>query len=339
MAFQITKISTYQLNQTALNSSLRIQNQMADAQRQLATGTKHTDFEGYGVTSLMIQEYRAGLESAQSYIDNIDIVSTQINQMDKALEHLYDQLEIVIGQASIDPQEGTPDTHAMQTLANNAREIMMDLLNTKVGDRYLFAGADVTNAPYENPADLDIRVSQELTDWLDQTNTATDFLNNIDGITPSQQGYSLTIQSATNIRARVADNYEVDYTVKANQQPFQDILKALTVFTQLDVPDPDTDLATREQFYEIQNAATSNIINGISDLRASSLKLSNAAQAINAQRDEHTAQRAQLLTLMEDTESIDSAEAITRFQTLSTQLQASYQATAIIQSLNLANYL
>jgi flagellin-like hook-associated protein FlgL len=339
MTFQITKISTYQLNQTSLSASLRIQQQMSEAQRQLSTGTKEVDFAGYGVQSLMIQEYRAELESRQGYIDNINVVETQINQMNRALEQLYDQLEIVIGQASIDPQEGTPDTEAMHTLANNAREIMIDLLNTKIGDRYLFAGADVTNAPYENASDLDTRVSRELADWLDQTNTASDFLTNIDNLTQSQQGYSLTIQSATNIRARVADNYEVDYTVKANQKPFQDILKALTVFTQLDVPDPTTDLATREEFYEIQNAATSTIIQGINDLRSSSLKLSNAAQAINSQRETHIAERAQLLTLMENTESVDTAEAITRFQSLSVQLEASFRATSIIQNMSLARFL
>jgi flagellar hook-associated protein 3 FlgL len=339
MAFQINKISTYQLNQTSLSASLRIQNQMAEAQTQLATGTQQTKFSGYGIESLMIQEYRADLESRQGYIDNINVVETQINQMNRGLEQLFDQLEIIIGQASIDPQEGEPDTRAMQTLANNVREIMIDTLNSKVGDRYLFAGADVTNAPFESITDLDTRVSQELSDWLDQTNTATDFLNNLEGITESQQGYSLTIQSATNIRARVADNYEVDYTVKANQEPLQDILKALTVFTQLELPNPDTDLATREQYYEIQNAATSDIVNGISALRDSTLKLSNAAQAIDAQRNTHIAERAQLLQLMEDTESIDAAATITRFQSLSVQLEASYQATSIIQNLSLARFL
>lgn len=339
MTFKITSLSTIASNQTSTNSFLRIQNQMAEAQRQLATGVKETTFKGYGIQSLMIQEYRAELEKADRYIDNINKTETQIRQMDNALSELMAQLNIVTGQATIDPQEGEPDITGMQRLARNAREIMIDLMNTQIADRYLFAGSDVSNKPYETTANLDARISQELTDWKDQTNTAEEFLTNLDNITQSQAGFSLSIQSAGNIRARADDNFEVDYTVKANGQGFQDVIKALSVFIQLDTPDPDVDLATREQYYEIENTLTTNIIRSIDEMRENSSKIATAAQAIDRARQDHIDQRAQLLKLMEATESADAAEAATKFQSLSTQLQTSFQATSIVQQLNLANFL
>ncbi len=335
----VSKVSTYALNQSTTNNALSIQKRMADLQRQVSTGVKSTTFAGYNIQSKMVQHYRADLQSIESYINNIDVAQTSVSQMNRALEQLFDQMDIVIGQANSDPQEGKPNVETMQSLARNAREIMIDVMNNKVGDRYLFAGSDVLNAPYDGYGNITTRVQQEVTNWLDQTNTATDFLTNVKGMTQSQMGFSLSGQSAGNIRVRANDGYEVDYTVKANTQPFQDILQALTVFIELDFPQEGTDLATREQFYEIHNEATSMLINAVDDLRADSFKLSNAQQALGKQREALVDEQSALLILMESTESVDPAQAIVSFQSLQLQLEMSFQSTAIISQLSLARYL
>lgn len=337
--FQINKVSTFAQNQSATNAHLRIQHQMAEAQRQLTSGVKEVTFKGYGIQSQIIQEYRAGIVEAENYIENIDRTRIQMKQMNLSLDQLKDQIEIVIGQADINPQEGIPDIEGMQRLAENARRVMVDVLNTKDRGRYVFSGSDVTNAPYETTANLDARISQELTDWLDQTNTATDFLNNIDGLTQSQTGYSLTVQSSGNVTARADERLEVDYTIKANADPFARVMRALSVFMQLDVPDPDVDLATRDQYYEIENRLTQDLVDAIEEIRGFSAALATDELALDRAREDHVDQRATLLNLMEDTESINSAEVITEFQTLRTQLETSYRATSITQQLSLSQFI
>lgn len=339
MTFKVSKVSTYGLNQTATNNALSIQKQMAELQRQISTGVRSTTFEGYGFDARQVQRYRADLNSIESYINNIDVAQTSVSQMSRALTQLFDQMDIVIGQATTDPQEGIPDVETMQALARNAREIAIDVMNNKVGDRYLFAGSDVLNPPYNGYGNLSTKVQQEMSDWLNQTNTADQFMDNIRGLTQSQQGFSLSIQSAGNIRVRANDNFEVDYTIKANSQPFQDVIQALTVFCELEFPEEGVDLATREQYYEIQNEATTMLINAVDDLRAESFKLNNAEQALGKQRESLVDEQSAFLVLMEKTESIDPAEAIVKFQALQLQLEMSFQSTAIISQLSLSRML
>jgi flagellin-like hook-associated protein FlgL len=339
MTFKISQVSTYALNQTQTYNSLSLQQKMADLQRQIATGVKGETYAEYGVQSQMIQSYRVDLESASSYIDNIDISRTGIAQMDRALTQLKDQLEIVIGQAMSDPQEGQPNVEVMQSLAHNAREILLDVMSNKSGGRYLFAGADVLNKPYNGYENLDLRVQQEMADWKDQNQTAQDLLNNIKGLTQSQMGYGISIQSAGNITARATETFEVDYTVKANEPPFVDALQALTIFIELDMPEEGVDLANRDEFYEIHNEATDMIVRAVRALEGPQFKLANADQALGRERDLHLSDRASLLKLMEFTEGVDQTSVITQFKALEVQLEASYQSTAIASRLSLARFI
>jgi flagellin-like hook-associated protein FlgL len=52
---------------------------------------------------------------------------------------------------------------------------------------------------------------------------------------------------------------------------------------------------------------------------------------------------SETLTLLEsqilDVEDVDSYEAVSRFQTLQSQLQASYQTTSLIRNLSLTNFI
>lgn len=339
MTFKVSKASTYALNTGMINNSLKIQERMVDLQRQLATGVKHTTFEGYGIDTKLIQQYRADLESADSYIRNINITQVNIKQMNLVIGQVTDQMETVIGQATSNPQEGIPDTETLALLAENARNIIVDALNNKVGDRYLFAGSDVINKPYEGYGNLVTRVQSEMSDWLDQTNTSDQFLANMEGLTESQVGYSLTIQSAGDIKARASDAVEVDYTIKATEDGFKDLLEGLTVFTELKYPEEGTDLATKDDFFQVYNATIQKVIRAVDDVRNFSVKLSHAEQAIGKAEENHVDDRAALLTLLEATESVNTTEVATQFQAQQLQLEMSYQSTAILSQLSLSRYI
>ena len=109
--------------------------------------------------------------------------------------------------------------------------------------------------------------------------------------------------------------------------------------SELEIPDEDTDLATRDDFFKIVTGLYKKIEGGVSDLRQSEIKLAAAEGAIGRKLQQHQTDKGFLQTTIEDIQAIDPAEAVVRFQSLQTNLEAAFQTTSIISSLSLARLL
>jgi flagellar hook-associated protein 3 FlgL len=158
-------------------------------------------------------------------------------------------------------------------------------------------------------------------------------------MTDSQSGYSSTLQSAKNVYARADDHFEIDYTVKANSDGFKKVVNGLRALSMIQFPNETTDVPTKDDFYDALNSIYASIQSGVDGLRADSAKISSAAQALDTVKTNHENDTQSLQRVLESTESADTTDAIVRFQTLQTQLQASYQVTAVLSQLSLARVL
>lgn len=333
------RISTYGFSLNVISRNSRIQQQMAQVQEQIATGVKSQRLSGYGVDNLRLQNARIGVSSINSYIFNIEAAASRIKQMNLGISELTEQSDIVLGAISILPQEGDIDINNLKNLAETAKNIVEDILNQDIGGNYIFAGSDIKNKPLDNMGTLVTRVQAQMTSWLDGTNDADTFLTNINGYTDSQSGFSMGVQNSSTVRVRADDSFEVDYTVRANAEGFKDILVGLVALSELEFPDPDVDLASREQFFEIVNGLYSKVQGGVEKVRADEIKLAAADGAIGRKLAQHKTDKGFLQTTIEDIQAIDPAEAVVRFQALQTNLEAAFQATSIISSLSLARLL
>lgn len=333
------RISTYGFSLDMISKNTRLQRQMAEVQGQLATGVKHADLSGYGVSSLRLQNARIGSSSIDSYIFNIQSATSKIKQMSIGVQEVSAQSDIVLGALSVLPQEGDIDITNLKSLAQNAKGIIQDIMNQDIAGDYLFAGSDVRNKPLANPQSLTTRVQFQMTSWLDGTNDSDAFMANINGYTDSQIGFTLGVQGSTSISVRADDNFEVDYTVKATDGGFEDILVGLEALTQLEIPDETTDLATREDFFKLINSLYRKIQGGVEEIRKSEIKLASAEGSIGRKLEQHKTDKGFLQTTIEDIQAIDPAEAVVRFQSLQTNLETAFQATSIISSLSLARLL
>lgn len=333
------RISTYGFSLSMISKNSNLQKQLVSLQQQIATGVKSQELKGYGVDNLRLQNARISIDSIEAYIFNINTATSQIQQMNLNVQEAAVQAENVLDALTVLPTEGDVDITNLKALAGNARDIVLQLVNDKIGEDYLFAGSDIKNRPLPNLSSLTARVQTQVASFLDGTNTVDTFLTTIGGYTDSQTGYSLGVQSSRSINVRADDNFEVDYTVKANNEGFKAILTGLTVLSELEVPDPDVDLASRDDFFTALDSVFSMVSDGINALRSAEIKLSSAEATIGRKLANHQADQGYLQTTVENIQYIDPAEAVVKFQSLQTQLEAAFQATSIISSLSLARLL
>ncbi|ANB58629.1 flagellar hook-associated protein 3 [Anoxybacillus sp. B7M1] len=116
-------------------------------QEQLTTGKKITRPSDDPVVAMKGIAYREGLERVQQYQRNIGEVNNWIDSADDALDQVglaLQRVQELIVQASTDT--ATPSDR--QKIADEIEQIqkhIVDVANTKIGDKYIFNGADTKN--------------------------------------------------------------------------------------------------------------------------------------------------------------------------------------------------
>ena len=142
----------------ALNQINRLQSQQnifQELSTQLTTGKKTQSFAGLDKDVIYSKRSRANINSIDTYTANITNVNRRIEQMDLALNQVQEQARILVNSLTVSPSQGDyPDFETIQALANNVYDFLVDLVNEKDGDRYLFAGADSDTKPLGNTEGL-----------------------------------------------------------------------------------------------------------------------------------------------------------------------------------------
>ncbi|MCB1538704.1 MAG: hypothetical protein H6865_03015 [Rhodospirillales bacterium] len=333
-------ISTLASQTSLIDRVKQVQVQMSEYQQQITTGVKHQTFKDYGADGLRIQRYRADLASIDGYTYNIDSAQVNIDQMNSAISENIDQAGNILQAISVQLARGSDfDVEGIKSAARTALQVIEANMNAKVGDRYLFAGSDVSVKPYSGAAAADNGVQARVSDWLDGTVTTDQFLDGINNMTDSQSGYSTSLQSAKKVFARADDQFEVDYTVLANSPGFKKVVNAIRAIANIQFPSEGTDVPTKDNFYDALNSLYAQVQSGVNDLRNDSTKIASASQQLNVVKQNHLDDKQNLQQILENTEAADTTDAVVKFQTLQTQLQASYQVTSILSQLSLARYL
>ena len=128
-----------------IQAAVDMRQQLDDLQRQLGTGQKADTFAGLGPQGGLATGLSAQLAAISSFNDTLTIVGTRIGIAQTVLTQISD----VGGQvksATLLPNfaiDGTGQTGTQETARNHLDQIL-GLLNTQVGDRFLFSGTAVT---------------------------------------------------------------------------------------------------------------------------------------------------------------------------------------------------
>ena len=271
----------------------------------------------------------------------------------------------------------TADTElkALQDIAASLFDFMGTILNSKDGDRFLLGGAETSLQPFSDNGLLDSAMSGLINDWKNEaspTNLNTgqiiaalqtrDATVNARAVTDTIVGYNAPLSAGNvgDVFIRIDDNAEVNYTARANEQPFRDIMVAAAYFKNPDVtpiadtyippnappnaPDvrgaPGTTLADQvANWFQVFDAMAQSVNQAIKDIDQVRFRLENARARIDEVKKNHQESQNLLLNTIGDVEDIDINEAAVQINLLQIQLDASYRVTARVSQLSLVNFI
>src|SRR3954454_19333736 len=134
---------------SVLGQSVRnLNDQLTTLSAQLTTGKKATTYAGMGVNEGFAIAARAQLSNISAFTDTMTKINTTISVANTALQALADIGTQVQNAAAASSQalNGAGQTIAQQN-AQSQLGMMLGLLNTQSGDRYVFSGAAIDIQP------------------------------------------------------------------------------------------------------------------------------------------------------------------------------------------------
>jgi len=147
MSFRVTQTL---LNNTIMSNLNRSVEKLMDIQSKLSSGKRLTSPSDDPVGTASAIRLRAGLSETQQLLRNIDQGETQLNTTDNVLNDMNKLLlraqELAIGQANV-----TADANTRTAVSKEINALLnqfVDLLNTRIGNRYIFAGNRTLATPF-----------------------------------------------------------------------------------------------------------------------------------------------------------------------------------------------
>lgn len=299
-----TRVSTYSIFQTSLNSNSRIIAQLADLQNQLSSGFKSQNFAGIADQATQYLQLKDKLSRTESYITNNGFIKVRMDTTNTVLSQIIEtgtELESLIQQRRNQSlSEGT----SFATLLNNTWQTLAVQLNTSINGRYLFSGSSTDT----------VAVDAQTFPTLQQEGIPDD-------------GYYLG--NDQDLVVRPDDNVSFVYNVRANAPAFQKIFAGLAM---AQLGDQTNDDARLEQAYNLVQEGVQGVINIQTQVNANTV-------TINDINDNLASLKVYWLGVTEDIVNTDFLTVSTQVAINEGLLQASFQAFARITSLRLSDYL
>ena len=297
--------------------------------------------------------------------------------MDLALNQVQEQARILVNSLTVSPSQGDyPDFETIQALANNVYDFLVDLVNEKDGDRYLFAGADSDTKPLVNtglfssflgeyvPDETDLTnppltASGAIGQWGSGTITTDQFIAAFESVDDTTLGYSapLTSGEAGKLVARVDDNKQIDYTVLGNTEGLREILLAVGVLKDLPPPEyapgalndptattfagdtpPFPPAEKQENFFQVLSSISATLSQAVDKVDDSRYQLAQTQVQMDKLNEFYTFEKKTFQDTVSEVEDADMTEVAAKINSLQIQLEASYTVTASISQLSLVNY-
>jgi flagellin-like hook-associated protein FlgL len=132
-----------------------ISNQLTNLSTELSTGVKSQTYAGMGVNEGFAVAARAQLSNISAFTTTMTNVNTIISAANTALQSLSQTASSVQSSAAATPQNLTSSgqTIAQQNAASQLSSIV-GILNTQVGDRYIFSGSAINTPAVASSDDI-----------------------------------------------------------------------------------------------------------------------------------------------------------------------------------------
>ncbi|CAO4164641.1 flagellar hook-associated family protein [Methylorubrum aminovorans] len=328
----------------------RLQSDLATATKEIATG-RFADIGatlGGGVAGAFGLRGQSAVLAALTQSNAA--ASSRLEASQSALKEIQTAAE-----ATLNELLALPADQRAKTAGESGRSRLAALagaLNTSAGGQFVFGGTNSGTAPltpYEGspPSAAKQAVDAAFTAFFTfapgspaaSAITPTQIEAFIDGLladTFTEANWSGTWSAASNrtINSKISLTETVTTSVSANAEPFRQLGMAYVIAAGLGLSDlrADTQQAATSKVMDLLGQATRSLTTMRADLGRAQSQIGDA----NARMAKQTA----LLTgQIRDLESVDPAEAKSRVDAITTQMQMSYGLTAQLRSLSLINFI
>ena len=305
-----------------LGHSADIRRQLTQANGQAATGRIAETYAGLGAGARTSLDLRPQIANQEAWQGNIASASGRLGVAQDALKS--------IGQIASDLQARTnalnglnpSEAESVAALARQGLERVAQLLNTRVGDVYVFAGQDTGTPPMP-----DTSLAALTAALLGSDTAAAPFSATLGTAAPT-----IEVGEGERVAVGLIANRN---TLAVSPPPttgsyMRDILRGLATLTTV-ANGPGLAATAADTRIRLGSAL------GTLGLEAGAL--GNVQAGLAARQAQSAATVLALKTQVSGAEDVDLAAALTRVSALQTQLQASYQIIAGGRNLTLARYL
>jgi flagellar hook-associated protein 3 FlgL len=149
-------ISSINYSSSVLGQSIQnIDNQLTNLSTELSTGVKSQTYAGMGVDEGFAVAARSQLSNITAFGDTITGVNTIINSANTVLQSLATTASNMQSAAAATPQNLTSSGQTIgQQNAASQLSSPIGMLNTQVGNRYIFSGSAISTPAVANASDI-----------------------------------------------------------------------------------------------------------------------------------------------------------------------------------------
>jgi flagellar hook-associated protein 3 FlgL len=302
----MTRVTDLAQFRTAMFYLGQNQARINDAQTQIASGIRSQSYRAMAPDSSRLVTLEAAHTRIGQYTANNTLISGRLRSMESSVAQIFDAAtelkSLLINALNLD---NASDLGLVQQ-AQAKLEQVASVLNVKLDGRYLFSGGR-TDTP---PVDL----------------TALPVGYTI----PTADGDSVGYYQGDSFvfAAQADDTLSLDYGVKADETGFERLIRAFDIV--IKSPPTDRDALTHAL------VVVGQALEVIPDIRT---KVGSSLSMLEQVNKRHTEFQLYTERTIGDIQNVDAAEVMTKLNSDSVSLQASYMAINTLSQLNLLNYL
>jgi flagellar hook-associated protein 3 FlgL len=344
-------ISSASLSDETRRSIARLQSQLVDSQKEIASG-RHADVGvTLGATTGVTVSMRQDMDQIQAIQSSNDLVLNRIDASQASLSTIADSTSTFLS-ALITGQSASTSPETLVQAAQAGLQTLQDQLNTSVDGQFLFSGINSDVQPMEdffgNPPSAGAQaVTAAFTakfgfgpDDPQATNITPsdmqDFLDNDFANLFTSSSWSSTWSGASDkaVSNRISRTGVADTSVTANDSNFRNLTEAYAMIAGLGYANLNS--GTQQVLLSNARDITANVTGGLTQVQSF---LGVTQQRISDSNDQITAQVDFLTKSIDNLETVDPAAVTTQLSQISTALQAAYSLTNQINQLSIMNYL
>jgi len=345
-----TTISSQSIMSSLRQSVVKLQSELADRTKEVATG-RHSDLGlTLGGGSRRLVSLKAENSALQSMSDTNEIISTRLDATQSKLKSIQssaqDLLNSLLASSVSDANAGTIQADGKSQLSSLVSE-----LNATLDGAFLFAGTNTGIKPITDYAATSSASKLAVDSAFSTTFGFSQSSPNVSGISGAamqsfldtefaalfqQPSWGETWSSAADqqLTDRISPTSTEITSVGANAAPFRQLAQAYTMLADLGAQNLGADA------YSAVTGAADDLlrsaIGGLTDLRAD---VGSVQSHVTDANEQMSVQMNFLTTQVGNLENVDTYAVTSRLTELQSQLSASYSLTAQLRDLSLVHYL